>query len=83
MTFNVIYVCSKYPYSISYGCTVFEQVHIDLFGPLKTSEGKSYVVTMVDSFSKFAIFKEIPNKEAEKIVANCFWDNWLSFYVFS
>ena len=58
---------------------VFQRVHLDLFGPLKTSEGKSYVVTMVDSFSKFAIFKEIPNKEAET-VAKCFWDNWLSIF---
>ena len=46
---------------------------------MKTSEGKSYVVTMVDSFSKFAILKEIPNKEATT-VAKCFWENWLSMF---
>ena len=59
---------------------VFERVHCDLFGPIKNEEGgKSYILTMVDSFSKFALFKEIPNKEAET-VAKCFWENWVSVF---
>ena len=46
---------------------IFERVHLDLFGPLKTHEGKAYVQSMVDSFSKFAIFSVIPTKDAETI----------------
>ena len=55
----------------------FERIHMDLFGPLRTEQGKSYIQVMVDSFSKFAIFQVIPNKEAETI-AKCFFDNWIS-----
>ena len=58
---------------------IFERVHLDLFGPLKTHEGKAYVQSMVDSFSKFAIFSAIPTKDAEK-VAKCFFDNWISIF---
>ena len=34
---------------------------------------------MVDSFSKFAIFKVIPSKDAET-VAKCFFDNWITIF---
>ena len=50
---------------------VFERVHLNLFGPMKTFNGKAYVQTMTDSFSKFSIFKVIQNKEVET-VAKCF-----------
>ena len=70
---------NTYLKSLPQATQVFSRVHLDLFGPMKTSEGKSYVVTMVDSFSKFAIFKEIPNKEATT-VAKCFWESWLSIF---
>jgi hypothetical protein len=58
---------------------VFERVHLDLFGPMKTENNKSYICTMVDSFSKFAIFKVIPSKDAET-VAKCFFDNWITIF---
>ena len=58
---------------------IFERVHLDLFGPLKTHTGKAYVCSMVDSFSKFAIFSVIPTKDAET-VAKCFFDNWISIF---
>ena len=58
---------------------IFERVHLDLFGPLKTHEGKAYICTIVDSFSKFAIFKKIDNKDAIT-VAKCFFDNWISIF---
>ena len=38
---------------------------------------------MVDSFSKFALFKEIPNKEAET-VARIFWGKFgILFFLFA
>ena len=58
---------------------VFERVHMDLFGPMKTFHGKAYVQTMTDSFSKFSIFKVIKNKDAES-VAKCFFDNWVAIF---
>ena len=64
---------------------VFERVHLDLFGPMKTGPatktdtGKKYVMTITDSFSKFSIFKVIKHKDAET-VANCFFDNWVSIF---
>ena len=59
--------------------TVFERVHMDLFGPMKTVNGKAYIQTMTDSFSKFSIFKVIKNKDAET-VAKCFFDNWVAVF---
>ena len=59
--------------------TIFERVHIDLFGPLKTDDGKAYISSKVDSFSKFAIFSVIPNKEAQT-VAKDFFDNWIAIF---
>ena len=58
---------------------VFERIHLDLFGPMKTHTGKKYVMTCTDSFSKFSIFKVIPNKTAET-VAQSFFDNWVSIF---
>ena len=58
---------------------IFERVHIDLFGPLKTPEGKAYISSKVDSYSKFAIFSVIPDKEATT-VAKDFFDNWIAIF---
>jgi hypothetical protein len=58
---------------------VFERVHLDLFGPLKTEDGTAYIQSMVASFSKFAVFQVIPRKDAET-VAKCFFDHWISLF---
>ena len=58
---------------------IFERVHIDLFGPLKTPEGKAYISSKVDAYSKFAIFSVIPDKEATT-VAKDFFDNWIAIF---
>ena len=58
---------------------VFERIHLDLFGPMKTETGKSYVMTITDSFSKFSIFKVIQSKDANT-VAQCFFDNWIAIF---
>jgi transposase InsO family protein len=45
-----------------------QRVHVDLFGPLKTSEsGKKYVLVMTDAFSKYAEVTAVPNKEAPTV----------------
>ena len=45
-----------------------EKIHVDLFGPLKTSEsGKKYILCITDSFTKYAEVIAIPNKEATTV----------------
>ena len=53
-----------------------QRVHIDLFGPLKTSEkGKKYVMVMADAFSKYVVLQAISNKEAAT-VAKALHERW-------
>ena len=59
--------------------TIFERVHLDLFGPLKTHTGKSYIMTVVDSFSKYARFIVLPDKKA-KTVADNFFNHWVAIF---
>ena len=50
-----------------------QQVHIDLFGPLKTSEsGKKFILVITDQFSKLATIAGLPNKEAETVARAIF-----------
>ena len=58
---------------------IFERVHLDLFGPLKTHTGKSYVMTVLDSFSKYARFIVIPDKKAQTVDDN-FFNNWVAIF---
>ena len=58
---------------------IFERVHLDLFGPLKTHTGKSYVMTIVDSFSKYARFIVIPDKKAQTVADN-FFNHWVAIF---
>ena len=54
-----------------------ERVHIDLFGPLKTSEtGNKYVMVMTDAFSKYVELTAILDKSA-KTVAKSFLERWI------
>jgi hypothetical protein len=54
-----------------------QRVHVDLFGPLKTSSRDSkFLLVMTDSFSKYAEVVPIPNKEAET-VANAIFTHWI------
>lgn len=53
---------------------------IDLWGPLPvTSEGNKYVLTVVDSFTKWARAIPIPNKKMET-VAKALWRNVFSIF---
>ena len=56
------------------------RVHIDLFGPLATSERKNnYILVMTDAFSKMCELVPIPNKEAQT-VADAIFDTWICRY---
>ena len=50
-------------------CTSMNQrVHIDLFGPLKTtSTGKKYILVATDAFSKYAEMAAIDDKTASNV----------------
>ena len=58
-----------------------ERVHIDLFGPMRsTSEcGMKYVCVITDAFSKITELCAIPNKQADT-VAKCFFERWICRY---
>jgi transposase InsO family protein len=56
-----------------------QRVHMDLFGPLIGSDqGKKFVLTMTDAFTKFAKATVIDNKSAQT-VAQAIFDTWISF----
>jgi hypothetical protein len=54
-----------------------DRVHIDLFGPLKTSpHGKKFILCITDAFTKYAEVVSIENKEAST-VAKALMDHWI------
>jgi hypothetical protein len=53
-----------------------ERLHIDLYGPLKTSAaGNHYVIVMTDAFTKNVELAAIPNKTEDQ-VANGLFERW-------
>lgn len=54
----------------------FEHVHIDIVGPLPPSEGKRYVLTMIDRFSRWLEAIPIETQTADEI-AKTFHSNWV------
>lgn len=55
----------------------FEHVHIDIFGPLPSSQGKQFVVTMIDRASRWP--EAIPtNIITAQSIANIFIENWVA-----
>jgi transposase InsO family protein len=55
-----------------------ERLHIDLYGPLKTSAaGNHYVVVMTDAITKYVELAAIPNKTEDQVAKvlfeRCFW----------
>ena len=57
-----------------------DMVYIDLVGPLPESDrGAKYILTMIDSFTRFPVAVAIPNKEAVS-VATAFFDNFVCTY---
>jgi hypothetical protein len=54
-----------------------QQVHVDLFGPLKTSDkGKKFLLCITDAFTKYVKLVTLPNKEAAT-VAEAIFDKWI------
>ena len=47
-----------------------QRVHVDLYGPLKSSGNNKHVLCMTDAFYKIAVVVPIPDKEASKVGAN-------------
>ena len=57
-----------------------QRVHMDLFGPLKTSDsGKKYVMCFTDAFTKYCEMVALPNKEATT-VASAVFNRWICRY---
>ena len=59
-------------------CTFpFQKVSLDLKGSYKDELGsKSYILVCVDHFTKYAVFRKIPNKKPET-VAKCFYEHFI------
>lgn len=55
----------------------FRHVHMDIVGQLPTSEGYSYLLTMIDRFSRWTEAIPMCNMTAET-VCRAFYDNWIS-----
>ena len=54
-----------------------QRVHVDLFGPLKTSSsGKKYILVMTDAFTKYVELVAVPDKEA-KTVTSAILHKWI------
>ena len=54
-----------------------QRIHVDLFGPLKTSENRNkFILCITDAFTKYAEVIAIPDKQAET-VSNEIFTNWI------
>ena len=61
-------------------CAPNQKCHIDLMGPLRTSEqGNKYIMVMTDAFSKYTVLAAIPDKKAET-VAQTLFEKWIAIF---
>ena len=49
-----------------------QRVHVDLFGPLLSTDGKKYILTATDAFTKYCCAWPIDNKSAETVAFTLF-----------
>lgn len=55
----------------------FDQVHIDIVGPLPSAQGKRYCITFVDRYTRWP--EAVPVEEiTAEVVAWTFYKNWIS-----
>ena len=45
----------------------YEKVHIDLKGPLRSSGGSTYILVVVDSFTRYTLYIPLPDKKADTV----------------
>lgn len=57
----------------------FDHVHMDIVGPLPESQGKKYIVTFINRFTRWPEAIPVPNIEAST-VADVFITNWIARY---
>ena len=57
----------------------FADVNLDLAGPLPDSNGYSYILVIVDRFSRWPVAISLPDCKTHTIL-NAFMHNWLSLY---
>ena len=59
---------------------VNHRIHVDLFGPLATSENKNnYILAITDSFSKYCELVALKDKTSNSVAAAIF-DHWITRY---
>ena len=57
----------------------FADINLDLVGPLPDSNGYSYILVIVDRFSRWPVAIPLPDCKTHTIL-NAFMHNWLSLY---
>ncbi|GBM21590.1 Retrovirus-related Pol polyprotein from transposon 412 [Araneus ventricosus] len=55
----------------------FTHIHIDIVGPLPSSEGHNYLLTIIDRFSRWSEAIPIPDMRA-KTICRAIFDTWIS-----
>ena len=61
-------------------CTAPNQrLHVDLFGPLLSTDGKKFILTATDAFSKYCNAWPINNKSAETVAKTLFDNHFCKF----
>ena len=57
----------------------FDQINIDLVGPLPVCDGMKYILTIVDRYSSWVEMLPLPDKQSET-VAKAFYLHWIAKY---
>ena len=61
--------------------TPFQQISVDIVGPLplcETGRGDQYIVTMIDSFSRFCLLDPAPEVTADTVIRSI--DRWIATF---
>ena len=58
---------------------LFERVHVDLVGPLRSSGEFKYICAFIDAFSKFVVLRPLTSKDTKE-VAQVFFEHFLCLF---